>query len=364
MKQTMKILMLGPSDMVHLRRLVQALADRGHRVHVISMGRDRVPGATFERFRVPSFGPAYLRSWHRRREKQASEWLRHFDVVNVHFLSDWGFTECTPHHGRLVVKAYGSDIDPPPDAPPPKPALVEARRALLRRAGAVVVSGRWFRLKVAEFAGLSPERVTVVPNGVDLRLFKPQERPKRSHPTVGFFKGFQPVYGPMDLIEAAGHVLRRRSEVRFELVGAGPLRDACQQRAVELGIDHAIRWVGRRPQEALPRLMTGWDVVTIPSRKESFCVSALEAAAMQLPVVATRVGGLPETVVDGRTGLLVEPGSPAALGDAVLELLADPDRRRSMGVEGRRRAVEHFDWERCVDSWLTLLECVPAAAMC
>jgi glycosyltransferase involved in cell wall biosynthesis len=360
----MNILVLGPSDMVHLRRLVRALADRGHRVHVISMGPDRVPGATFERFRIPPLGSRYLRGWRRRWEKQASEWLCRFDVVNVHFLSDWGFTEDTPHHGRLVVKAYGSDVDPPPDTPTPEPVILEARRALLRRADTAVVSGRWFRLKVADFAGLSPERVTVVPNGVDLRLFKPQERPKRSYPTVGFVKGFQPVYGPMDLMEAAGHVLRRRPDVRFELVGAGPLRVACQQRAVELGIDHAIRWVGRRPQEALPRLMAAWDLVAIPSRKESFCVSALEAAAMQLPVVGTRVGGLPETVVDGRTGLLVEPDSPPVLAGAILELLADGERRRSMGIEGRRRVVEHFDWERCVDRWLTRLEGVPAAAMC
>lgn len=360
----MDILVLGPSDMTHLRRLVCAVADRGHRVHVISTRSDPVPGVTFERFRVPPFGPRYLQRWRQRWETQACEWLRRFDVVNVHFLADWGFTEETPRHGHLVVKAYGSDVDPPPDTPPPDLEVVKARRALLRRADTAVVSGRWFRLKVAEFAGLSPDRVTALPNGVDVHLFSPQQVPKRNHPVVGFFKGFEPVYGPMHLLEAAAYILHRRPDVRFELIGAGSLRDACHQRAEELGINHAIRWLGRQPQEALPRLMAGWDLVAIPSRRESFCVCALEAAAMELPVVATDVGGLRETVVHERTGLLVEPEDPPVFGDAILALLKDPERRRSMGVEGRRRVIEHFDWQRCVDGWLRLFEGMPAPAAC
>ena len=360
----MNILVLGPSDMIHLRRLVRALADRGHRVHVISMRPDPVPGATFERFHVPSFGPRYLQRWRRRWERRACEWLRRFDVVNVHFLADWGFTEETPRHGRLVVKAYGSDVTPPPGTPPPARDVVEARRALLRRADTTVVSGRWFRLEVAAFAGLSPDRVTALPNGVDVRLFSPQPVPRRHHPVVGFFKGFEPVYGPIHLLEAAAYVLHRRPDVRFELIGAGTLRDACHQRAEELGINHAIRWLGCQPHEALPRLLAGWDLVAIPSRKESFCVCALEAAAMELPVVATAVGGLRETVVHERTGLLVEPGDRSVFGDAILTLLADPERRRSMGVAGRRRVIEYFDWQRCVDGWLKLFEGAPALTAC
>ena len=354
----MKILVLGPSDMVHLQRFVRSLADRGHDVHVISMKPDRVAGATFERFKVPSLSVRHPYRWRGRWAAYVRDWFRRFDVVNVHFVSDWGIGSEAAGEGCLVVKAYGSDVDRPPDAPEPDPRLMEARKLLLRCADKVVTSGHWFRQKVADFADLEMDRVEAIHDGVDLELFAPPADRLPHAPVVGFSKGFDPVYGPLAMIESAAGVLLRRPDVRFEFVGAGSLRDACHQRAEALGISHAIRWIGRQHPEAMPRIMSRWDVVAIPSRKESFCVSALEAAAMELPVVATAVGGLCETVEHEETGLLVEPQNPRAFGDALLTLLADSERCRRMGVRGRRRVADRYQWSQSVDRWIELFESV------
>jgi starch synthase len=105
--------------------------------------------------------------------------------------------------------------------------------------------------------------------------------------------------------------------------------------------------MGVVPHERMPAFMWGLDVFVNPSRAESFGVAALEAAASGVPVVASHVGGLPEVVADGETGLLVPPEDPAALAAALAGLIRDPSRRRALGRSARERAVALYDWQAC-----------------
>ncbi|MEE9295130.1 MAG: glycosyltransferase family 4 protein [Phycisphaerae bacterium] len=360
----MKIAILGSSDTVHIQRLVQAFVQRGHDVHVLSMKPFPIPGATFERFKVPPFGWRYPYRWRRRWTAYMRDLFRRFDVISVHFLSDWGITESVAAEGCLVVKAYGSDVDHPPDTPPPGVELIEARRSLLQCADRVVAPSRWFREKVAAYGAIDPAKIDVLPFGVDTERFTPACRLTgwKAGPTrvVGFCKGFEPVYAPLSFIEAASRVLVACPDVRFELVGEGSLRQTCRERAESLGIGHAMRWIDFLPHEDLPGIMSSWDVVAITSVKESFCVTAIEAAAMELPVVATDVGGLRESVEHGRTGLLVEPGKPHLIADGLVTLLNDSARRREMGACARRRVAERYQWQHCVDRWIDIFKTVRA----
>lgn len=352
----MKIAMLGSSDTVHIQRLVKALVHRGHDVHVLSMKPVPILGATFERFKVPPFGWRYPYRWRRRWTAYMRDLFRRFDVVNVHFLLDWGITESVAGEGCLVVKAYGSDVDHPPDTPPPGIELIQARRKLLQCADRVVAPSRWFREKVAAYGAIDPAKIDVLPFGVDTERFTPAQ-PRRHHTrVVGFCKGFEPVYAPLSFIEVASRVLAACPDVRFELVGEGSLRQTCRERAESLGIGHALRWIDFLPHGDLPGIMSNWDVVAITSVKESFCVTAIEAAAMELPVVATDVGGLRESVEHGRTGLLVEPGKPHLIADGLVTLLNDSARRREMGASARRRVVERYQWQHCVDRWIDIFK--------
>jgi glycosyltransferase involved in cell wall biosynthesis len=185
------------------------------------------------------------------------------------------------------------------------------------------------------------ERTVVIPNAVDVSA-APQSQHDRATPVivaVGRLKA------PKDFITLvrAFSVLRPRS---FEalIVGEGPDRRELEQEIHRLGLAARVRLAGERSD--VPELLARADVFVLSSESEGFPVSVLEAMAAGLPVVASRVGGVPEAVLDGRTGLLVRPGDPAELAAALERLVAEPALRRRLGAAGRARAEECFDLER------------------
>jgi glycosyltransferase involved in cell wall biosynthesis len=131
-----------------------------------------------------------------------------------------------------------------------------------------------------------------------------------------------------------------------ELAGDGSYRHALEARAATLGVAASVRFTGHRADVA--SAIAAMDVVVVPSMEESASYALIEALLMGKGVVASAVGGLPDTVRHGETGLLVPPGDPAALSDAVVGLLADPVRRREMGRRGRQLCLRRFDIDTTV----------------
>ncbi|UGS35002.1 glycosyltransferase family 4 protein [Capillimicrobium parvum] len=145
---------------------------------------------------------------------------------------------------------------------------------------------------------------------------------------------------PLTLVRALGRL--PPASFAATLVGDGPARPAVEGELRTLpAARDAVELLGDRTD--VPELLARSDVFVLASRSEGAPLSVLEAMAAGLPVVASRVGGIPEIVVDGETGLLVEPGDPGRLAAAIEQLLGDPRRRAAMGDAGRRRVLERFD---------------------
>jgi glycosyltransferase involved in cell wall biosynthesis len=126
-----------------------------------------------------------------------------------------------------------------------------------------------------------------------------------------------------------------------QIVGDGPDREEVAAEIRRLGLEGRVQLAGERSD--VPELLAGSDVFVLSSRSEGLPVSVLEAMAAELPVVASDVGGLAELVVDGETGVLVAPGDPTALADALGRLLDDRELRQRLGAAGRARAEDSFD---------------------
>jgi glycosyltransferase involved in cell wall biosynthesis len=351
----MKICIFADAQAAHIQRIVPDLSARGLEVHVVSHQPVPVPGATVERFCVPKPGLANPRPWPRRWAHYLRSFLERFDVVQVHYLHNWGFTRETIEHGCFMAFPWGSDIVPPPGVGPVDPELIEARRTMLRHAAAVAVCGPWFAARVAEFAGIDVGSVKLLPIGVDLSLFRP---PRSVHSVtrrgraVGFFKGFSPVYGATYLMRAIPQVLEVCPDAHFDLVGDGSELPQCQGLAREFGIEANIRWIERQPHRRIPACLADWDLSVIPSVCESFGVAALESSAMGVPVVASNVGGLTETVRHGETGLLVPPCDPERLAQAIITLLGNEPLRRRMAEAGRRMVEGEYNWQVLLGRWV------------
>ncbi|MEM7307141.1 MAG: N-acetyl-alpha-D-glucosaminyl L-malate synthase BshA [Planctomycetota bacterium] len=181
--------------------------------------------------------------------------------------------------------------------------------------------------------------IEVIPNFVDTDLFRPEARPRDEPPTAIHISNFRPVKRVPWLVEAFA-TASRGTDARLLLVGDGPDEPAARERALELGVAERVEFLGVR--DDLPGLLARADVFCLTSSTESFGLSALEALATATPVVATRVGGVPEVIDDGETGLLVEAADQDGFAERLRGLLVDRGRARELGEAGRRVAVGRF----------------------
>lgn len=241
-----------------------------------------------------------------------------------------------------------------------RPAWRPILRELVRAPDRVLAASAEIRDVAME---LSPgTRVEALVNGVDTTLFRPLDRrPSAADPSSPAGAGrivvprrLFPKNGVDVFVEAFPRIVTGRPGVQAFIVGDGPERSRLEARARSLGVGEALHFLGARPNREMPELLASMDLAVIPSRMEATSVAALESMACGLPVVASEVGGLPE-IVDGRVGALVPPEDPSALADAVLSVLADPDRSHR-GAAARERVVGHWSNERLVDRHLEIYE--------
>jgi len=214
--------------------------------------------------------------------------------------------------------------------------------------------------------GVDAAKVIVVPYGVDLKRFNPAEKgetfKKRFNYgeakvilTVGrlnYQKGFQ------YLLKAMLIVLRHMPNVKLVIVGDGELLTYLRNLSYSLGLSDNVIFAGSLHQSRISDAYASADVFVLPSIFESLGISLLEAQAMGKPVVGTRVGGLPEALVEDKSGILVEPKKPNDLAEAIITLLRDQNLAKSMGQYGRKFIENNFDLEKSVNKVFELYESV------
>ena len=232
-------------------------------------------------------------------------------------------------------------------------------RALSAMATAVIATSR----AVARRFPWAPAKVRVIPNGIDLNRFTPRPGSGALRAALGV-PASAPVAlsigrhvaekGYRHLVAAAGLVAQTKPAAHWVLVGDGELRSELEAQARRLGLESCVHFAGWRDDVA--DVLALADVFVLPSESEGFGRVLVEAMAMGRAVVATAVGGIPDIVLAGETGLLVEPAHPAALAGAVSALLADPARAVRLGAAGRARAESTFSLGAHVDAVERLYE--------
>lgn len=275
-------------------------------------------------------------------------------VLNGHVVTTpLAFAAARRHRVPLVVYAYGKEIQG-------RPRL--AAWGLRHSAAAVAISEFTRGLLLETVRGRRHAPVHVVHPGVRI----PEETPGKpgggpfTLVTVGRLRDW---YKGHDIVlEAMPRVLARLPDARWVVLGDGRRRAALEARAVELGVDHAVTFLGAVPDATKDAWLQQADVFVMPARYpkgevagEGFAIVYLEAASWGVPSIAGNVGGPREAVVDGVTGLLVDPESAEQVADAIIELGATPELARQLGAQARRRAEAEFTWAAVADELETIL---------
>ncbi len=196
------------------------------------------------------------------------------------------------------------------------------------------------------------ERLFFVPNAVarhdgDAPVPEAGDRDGR---TILYVGRLSPEKG-LDLLLRACALLTERRDIRLLLLGDGPCREEYERLVRELGVAEQVLFLGH--QSDVDSFYRRADMLILPSRTEGLPMTLLEAMSRGVPIIATRVGGMPDLIRDGETGILVSPEDPVALKDAILRLLADPSEARALGARGRSMVRQEYavgPWARRIES--------------
>lgn len=353
--------------------LGKELAERGHTVHFISSAlptrltqlNERVRFHEVEMMSYPLFEhQPYTLALATKMAKVAE--TENLDLLHVHYAIPHSISailarESLKPKRRLpvITTLHGTDI-----------TLVGADRSYLpitrygiaQSDGVTAISNY---LKDATREIFQFDDITVIPNFVcqseyarhpieNLRAsLAPQGEPLMVH-----VSNFRPVKRPVDCIEILARVLQKGINTRLIMVGDGSERTNAEHRARCLGVHDKCSFVGKQPK--IVDYLSAADVLLLPSEQESFGLAALEAMACEVPVIASRVGGVPEVVTDGETGFLSEVGDLEKMANDAARLLSDAELRREMGKRARESAVARYRTEIVIPQYIEFYEKVLA----
>ena len=353
--------------------LGKELAARGHTVHFIASAlptrltelNDRVRFHEVEMMSYPLFEhQPYTLALATKMSTVAEE--EKLDLLHVHYAIPHSISailarESLKPHRRLpvITTLHGTDITL---VGADRSYLPITRYGIVQSDGVTAISNY---LKEATHEIFHVDNITVIPNFVCQTDY--QRRPDSAlrtelapddEPLLVHVSNFRPVKRPVDCVEILARVLKKGIKARLVMVGDGSERTNAEHRARCLGVFEQCSFVGKQPR--IVDYLSVSDVLLLPSEQESFGLAALEAMACEVPVIASRVGGIPEVVTDGETGFLSEVGDVDKMSDDAARLLGDKEFRRQMGQRARKSAIDRYRTDVVIPQYIDFYEKVIA----
>src|SRR3954466_7020618 len=236
-------------------------------------------------------------------------------------------------------------------APPDKTRAHLTAQRLAYRAAHRVVANSSAGADRPRQEGVPDAKIVVIPNGIDISHFRAPQ-PRKQRRIIATVANLRQEKGHDVLLHAAALIRRQVPDVRFRIIGDGPLRDSLQQLASRLGLLDVVEFLGHR--EDVAALLATSDLYAFPSRTEAFPNGLIEGMAAGLPVVASAVGGMLELVDDRRNGRLVPPGDHQALAAVLLDFIEDPSTADELAAAARRTIEARYSFTRMVSAFTDL----------
>jgi L-malate glycosyltransferase len=336
------------------------LARRGHEVHFITYAMPfrlsqfvenvyyhEVEIPSYPLFDHPPYSLALTVAMHNTAVKHDLD-LIHAHYAVPHATSAWMAKEMVGRGDFCVVTTlHGTDIT----LIGQDPSYQSITQFSIQKSDGLTAVSEYLRQETVEHFDISADRIDVIPNFVDLALYKRDAHPchrsrlsETGESIIMHISNFRPVKRVDDAVRVFARI-SRAIPARLILIGDGPERGRVQQTAEEEGVAERVTFLGK--QESVAEILACADLFLLPSATESFGLVALEAMSCGVPVIASKVGGLPEVVPDGEAGFLADIGDVETMAARGLEILADKDRWRAMSAAARS-AAELYSKDRVV----------------
>ena len=339
--------------------LAIALADRGHHLHVLSTEPPfrfppNRPNLRFHEVATPAYPlfrePQYVMSLATAIVQVSRHY--HLDIVHAHY--------AVPHAAaaylaRQIMTAHPTDRVPGVMTTlhgtditlvGSDPSYTETVAFCIDQSDGVTAVSESLRADTCQLLGITRE-ITVIPNFLDAERFARRDLPRRpaGRPRIAHISNFRPVKRIGAVVDVFARV-RAKIPATLVLVGDGPELEPARRRLQVLGLDGDVEYAGERLD--IVDVLSQADAFLLPSATESFGLAALEAMTCEVPVVASRVGGLPEVIDDGETGFLHHPDDIDGMAASILRLIEDPALHARIAGAARRAAVDRFSASRIV----------------
>lgn len=334
----MKILMLSSGESIHTCRWVSSLVSLGLDVVLVSQHDIRKElDSSIRRYRLRFSGGLgyFINTFELKKIIEAEK----PDILHAHFASGYG-TLARNSGVPYLLSVWGSDVyDFPNESRIKRLMLIRALEGSKR----LYSTSECMKLETFKYTSKS---IKVIPFGVDISKYSNPNRATNGI-VIGIVKVLADKYG-IDVLIDAFFILKEKLDVNVRLViaGDGPETSKLKNRVDKLGLNDYVSFLGWIENDRVPELLATFDIFVVPSRldSESFGVAAVEAGAARLPCVVSRVGGLPEVVVDGVTGVVVDKESPEQLAKAISVLILDEALRCKLGEEAFKRVSTKYKW--------------------
>jgi N-acetyl-alpha-D-glucosaminyl L-malate synthase BshA len=345
------------------------LAKRGHSIHFVSYAppmrlgdgvRERIQFHAVDMLSYPLFEyPPYTDALASKLREVASD--HSLDLLHVHYaiphsISAYLAREMLRHQRYLPVLTtlHGTDIT----LVGRDPSFLSITRFGIEQSDGVTAISRYLR-DATHDTFCTECSIDVIYNFIDIEYYQRRQDPelkRRLAPggerIILHISTFRPVKRITDCVEILAYMRNRDSEpVKLIMCGDGPERAGAEALAQRLGISDSIEFVGKRPQQEIRDYLSVADLLLLPSQTESFGLAALEAMACEVPVVATRVGGIPEVVEEDGCGYLFDVGDIQGMANAACEILSDRSKRKRLGRRGREIATSRFASEMIIPQY-------------
>jgi len=360
----LKILLLSDANSIHTQRWVKSISANGFEINLFSLfSPSRDSNKKYNKYNVKIISPDLKSNINNLREPNISKikYLKSIpllkriikdfkpDILHAHYASSYGILGLLSGFKPFILSVWGSDINHFPYQNKFNSWII---RLVIKNADVVCSTSK----SMKEIIENEYKRydVKLIPFGIDIDLFNSGTMDKKKF-TVGTIKSIEEHNGIDCLLNAAKLIIYDYNiDIDFIIVGGGSMLNEMQKMAVALSIENNVKFVGQVDHEEVIKYYNCISIFIAVSRRESFGVSVLEAAACEIPSITSNVGGLTEVNVHYKTGFVVNPDDPVKLAESIIELYRDENLRLGLGIEARKRVINQFNWNDNVNQMINI----------